>query len=506
MMKRNICLFFLLTAFARLNAQNGVLDPSFGINGSAVIDVGNSDNISKSIAIQPDGKILLAGYASTSINLFSLVRLNPDGSLDNSFGTNGIVTTTFPFTSIASSLVLQNDGKIIAGGHTWGGKYNEFALVRYNSDGSLDATFGNFGLVTTSFLNKSGIGRSLVLQEDGKIILAGRSYSDFNDFDDFALARYNSNGSLDTTFGTEGIVFTNFAITTDWINSVKLQSDGKIVAGGFSANRMALARYLNNGSLDNTFGINGMATNLVSTASQAGINGLALTKDGIYACGFSIDSTSNSTLVKYDYDGNISLGFGVNGILITNLAKQDSYNDIRIKGDKIVVGGTANSNGTFNFTVSQFDLDGDPVTSFGTNGVFIASPSNLFNQLEAIAIQEDGNILATGFCQDFPYDIGIVRVLSNTILAVDGSHSKSETIIYPNPSSDYIFIQSSSLRDFTEVNLLDTKGQVLLQMNGKDSKYTGSELKINLQIYPCGIYFLVVNNGEFSSTYKIVKK
>jgi len=506
MMKRTICLFFLITAFTAINAQNGILDPSFGINGIVVIDVDNSNNASKAIAIQPDGKILIAGYSTTSINLFNVVRLNGDGSLDNSFGSNGVVSTTLASTSIASSIALQDDGKIIAGGHSWGGDYNEFTLIRYNSNGSLDATFGNSGIVTTSFLNKSGIGKSLAIQADGKIILAGFSYSDFNDFDDFALVRYNSDGSLDNSFGTGGIVFTSFGNTMDWINSVTLQSDGKIVAGGFSADRMALARYLNDGSLDITFGANGLVANYIFTASQAIINGLSLTQDGIYACGFSIDSTSNSTLVKYDYDGNISLGFGVNGILINNIAQHDLYKDIKIKGDKIVVGGTANDNGNFNFTLSQFDLSGNPVLSFGINGVFMVALSSSFNQLEAIAIQADGKILATGFCQDFPYDIGIVRVLSNTLLSIDGVNSESKSIIYPNPTSEFICINSSSFKEIIDIKLLDVTGKVLKQISRASLEFNENELKIDMKNYPCGIYFLTVSNGGHISVHRIVKK
>jgi uncharacterized delta-60 repeat protein len=506
MMKQAICIIFLITAFTTINAQNGILDPSFGTNGIVVIDVGNLDNTSKSIAIQPDGKILMAGYSSTSISFFNVVRLNPDGSLDNSFGTNGVVSTALTSTSNASSIALQDDGKIIAGGHSWGGDYNEFTLIRYNSDGSLDATFGNSGIVTTSFVNKSGIGKSLVIQADGKIILAGYSYFDFSDADEFALVRYNSDGSPDNSFGTGGIVFTNFGNSMDLINSVTLQSDGKIIAGGFSAPQMALARYLTDGSLDNTFGTNGLVTTNISTTSQAIINGLALTQDGIYACGFSIDSTSNSTLVKYDYNGNISPGFGVNGILINNLAQHDLYKDIKIKGDKIVVGGTANNYGDFNFTLSQFDLSGNPVMSFGTNGVFMVAPTNSFNQLEAIAIQADGKILATGFCQDFPYDIGIIRVISNTLLSVEGFDSESKISIYPNPTSNFIYINSSSLGIFTDIKLLDVTGKVLTQINRASPEFNESELKMDLYNFPIGIYFLTVSNDGLRSVYKIVKE
>lgn len=505
-MKRINCMFFLLTAFAALNAQNGSLDASFGNNGIVVIDVGNSNNSARSMVIQPDGKILMAGFSTTSINLFNVIRLNPDGSLDDSFGTNGVATTTLASTSIASSIALQQDGKIIAGGHTWGGISNGFALIRYNSDGSLDTSFGNSGVTTTHLFGKDVIGKSLAIQADGKIILAGYSYTIFNDNDDFALARYHPDGSIDQTFGTNGVVFTSFGVNRDWINSIALQSDGKIVAGGFSSNRMAMARYLTDGSLDPTFGTNGLVLNIIANTSQTFINGLALSQDGIYACGFSTDSTNNSTIVKYDYDGNISPDFGVDGILINNLAPQDSYKDIKIKGDKFIVGGTATNNSMVSFTLSQFDLSGNPVTSFGTNGVFMVSPSSSFNQLEAIAIQEDGKILATGFCQEFPYDIGVVRVISNTLLSVDDAHPESTTIVYPNPTSDFILLKSSQSEVFTDLKLSDATGKVLTITKNAPIDSNEGELRIDMQHYPSGIYLLTAHNGKFTIMHKVVKQ
>lgn len=502
-------MFFLLTTFATLNAQNGVLDPSFGTNGIVVLDVGNSNNTTRAIAIQPDGKILMAGFSSTSINLFNVVRLNPDGSLDNSFGTNGVASTTLAFTSIASSIALQQDGKIIAGGHTWGGESNGFALIRYNSDGSIDNSFGNSGITTTHFFGKDAIGKSLAIQADGKIILAGYSYTIFNDDDDFAVARYNPDGSIDQTFGTNGAVFTTFGVNErDWINSIAVQADGKILAGGFSSNRMALARYLTDGSLDPTFGTNGLAVNIIPPASQAFINGLALSPDGIYACGFSTDTFNNSTLVKYDYAGNISPDFGVDGILINNIAQQDLYKDIKIIGDKIVVGGTAgnNDNSMFSFTLSQFDLSGNPVTSFGTNGVFMVSPTSSFNQLEAIAVQADGKILAAGLCQEFPYDIGIVRVISNTLVSVEDVLPESTTIVYPNPAADFVLLKNLSSEVFTDLTLSDATGKVLKLINNASFDSNEAELRIDMHQYPSGIYFLTTQNGKSTMMHKIVKQ
>lgn len=291
----------------------------------------------------------------------------------------------------------------------------------------------------------------------------------------------------------------------DWINSAVLQSDGKLVVGGFSANKMALARYLTTGSLDPTFGVNGLVTTTITTASQAIINGLALTPDAIYACGFSIDAYGNSTLVKYDYAGNVALDFGANGILINNLGGIDLYKDIKVKNNKLVVGGTINTDGIFNFSLSQFELNGDPVLSFGTNGVFTVAPTNFINGLESIAIQSDGKILAAGVCQDFPRDIAIVRVVSNTLVSVKEDQPESDLVIYPNPTSDFIKINGSIAKEITQITLTDALGKVLYQVPNILST-SEKEWIIDLSNHASGSYFLTLLSKAGSTMHKVVKK
>jgi len=139
-----------------------------------------------------------------------------------------VVITIFAYTSIASDVALQVDGKIIVAGHTWSGAENQFALARYNSNGALDSSFGNSGIVSSSFSTNNAIARTMKIQSDGKIVVAGHIYTLNNDFDEFAIARYNTDGSPDATFGNTGQVTTSFGIgTRNWINSIELQNDGK---------------------------------------------------------------------------------------------------------------------------------------------------------------------------------------------------------------------------------------------------------------------------------------
>ena len=232
-------------ALARYES-NGSLDLSFGTGGKVTTPFGSDQSCARSLILQPDGKLVAAGYSDDD---FALARYNSDGSLDLSFGTGGKVTTHFSiYADGTESLILQPDGKLVAAGHS----NRDFALARYNSDGSLDLSFGTGGKVITSFGSDQSRARSLILQPDGKLVAAGSSGNISNY--DFALARYNSNGSLDLSFGTGGKVITPIGSSTDYAHSLILQPDGKLVAAGSSDNGsnddFALARYNSNGSLD----------------------------------------------------------------------------------------------------------------------------------------------------------------------------------------------------------------------------------------------------------------
>ncbi|MBA2434942.1 MAG: hypothetical protein H0V54_07660, partial [Chthoniobacterales bacterium] len=236
--------------------MDGDLDPTFGTNGKVTTDFGTIIDEARAVAVQPDGKIVTAG-ATVGGNFFdfALARYNTDGSLDITFGTGGKVTTAFNTNNDeAFAVALQADGKIVAAGFAVIGGTDDFALARYNTNGSLDTTFGTGGKVTTAFGSSIDRAHAVAVQPDGKIVAAGRAVIGGGSFD-FALARYNTDGSLDTTFGTGGKVTTACGSSNDEAFAVALQPDGKIVAAGrvFSNKEdFALARYNTDGSLDTT--------------------------------------------------------------------------------------------------------------------------------------------------------------------------------------------------------------------------------------------------------------
>ena len=184
----------------------GNLDTTFGIGGKVITDIGGSDT-AYDVAIQADGKIVVVGETYNSNGNFAVTRYNPDGSLDSSFGNSGKAIADFANqTDRAYSVTIQSDGKILIGGITYNGNQTDAALVRYNSNGSLDTTFGNGGKVSTNFEGKSEWIESIAVQPDGKIVVGGSV-----DPNDFALIRYNSDGSLDTSFGNGGRVITSMS-------------------------------------------------------------------------------------------------------------------------------------------------------------------------------------------------------------------------------------------------------------------------------------------------------
>ena len=251
----------------------GAIDPTFGSGGKVITSFGTTGSgYARGVVVQADGKIVAGGLSNTSgQNNFTLIRYNPDGSLDTGFGAGGIVTTNLSTASRISRLLIQSDGKLVAAGYTLpnnlAGYGHVMTVVRYNLDGSFDTTFGSGGVV--SIPNPPGTNtqrdaRGAALQPDGKIVIDAL-YSPNNQFD---LVRLNTDGTLDTTFGTGGEVLTTFPATDNarYPNAVTVQSDSKIVVGGYASGTISYGspatiavRYNPDGSLDTGFGNGGVA-------------------------------------------------------------------------------------------------------------------------------------------------------------------------------------------------------------------------------------------------------
>jgi serralysin len=247
-------------SLARYNAD-GSLDTSFDGDGKVTTDFMGYDS-ARSVTVQADGKILVAGrgdYGGSYTSDFALARYNADGSLDTSFDIDGKVTTgIYNHSYKGESVTVQADGKIlVAGDSSSSSRSPQFALARYNTDGSLDTSFSGDGLVSEISFGSyiSSFAKKVTVQADGKILVAGRVTDDYYHTSSFALARFNANGSLDASFDNDGRVTTDFGSTNTYGSSATLQADGKILVAGTSNYDIALARYNADGSLDKTFSL-----------------------------------------------------------------------------------------------------------------------------------------------------------------------------------------------------------------------------------------------------------
>jgi uncharacterized delta-60 repeat protein len=328
----------------------GELDPSFDGDGRVVTDVPGSYEGAYAVATQADGKIVTAGeIIAGAARDFAVNRYTSDGRLDASFGGDGSVTTDFDgdFDAVYAVLI-QPDGKVLVAGQVFIGAvftgHTDFGLARYNLDGSLDTSFGGDGKVTTDLAGSYDAGYGLAIQPDGKIVVAGRADGTGRPTS-FGLARYHPDGTLDTSFDGDGKVITDFAGAHDRAYDVAVQGDGKIVAVGETTDggsvNLALARYGPNGSLDTTFGGDGRVVTDFGGSDLAA--GVALQPDGkIVAAGRTGGgSSSDFALARYGPDGDLDASFGGDGKVVTDFAGNlDGTSDLAVQNDgKIVAAG-----------------------------------------------------------------------------------------------------------------------------------------------------------------------
>jgi uncharacterized delta-60 repeat protein len=348
-----------------------------------------------SVTLQADGKILVAGHSYSD---FALARYNPNGSLDTTFSGDGKLTTSFGYGSgdYGHSVVVQADGKILVVGYSWNDGIGDFALARYNADGSLDTTFAGDGTLTTDFGSPYDEGFSVAVQADGKIVVAGSSNGDF------ALARYNPDGNLDITFSGQGKLTTNFGYGSgDYGFSVVLQADGKIVVAGGSSNsddeNFALARYNADGSLDTTFAGDGKVTTNFGSPYDKG-SSVAVQADGkIVVAGTTYNDRNDFALARYNADGSLDTSFSGDGKVITDFGSDDYGSSVAVQADgKILVAGTGYSGGTYDFALARYNPDGSLDTSFSGDGKVITDFGSIFDNGYSVVVQADGKILVAG--------------------------------------------------------------------------------------------------------------
>jgi uncharacterized delta-60 repeat protein len=399
----------------------GTLDTTFGDDGRVVTDLNGRSDEAFAVVVQPDGKIVVAGETwvyPQERPRFALARYNPDGTLDPSFGEAGQVMTGMTDDewdySVPRALALQPDGKLLVAGTSYDGEagHNVFALARFNTEGTLDAAFGRGGRVLTPIDSAEDAGNdeafALALAADGTIVLAGVTGSFPTNF---AAARYLPDGNLDPSFGNGGTVVTDLG-GEDKAAAVGIQPDGKVVLAGRGATNdddWAMLRYLPNGDLDPAFGDGGKVVTDFN-GGEDWVGGLVIRSDGAIVVGgqvhvgvvFCTDQNGftrgcdkfGSALVQYKPDGTLDTGFGDGGKALYDFDLTSGTAALALQPDgKIVLAGHYDYD---DFAVVRANADGALDSRFGDGGLTRTPFGRSLDAAYAVALQKDGAIVAAG--------------------------------------------------------------------------------------------------------------
>ncbi len=517
-MKKSI-LFIVLSIFifqATINNEqifaqtDGTLDNTFGTGGKVLTPIGSQDAASKAVALQADGKIVVAGWSYNSgiYDEIAVVRYNSNGTIDNTFGTAGIAIGNPGIYSDAYAIKVQSDGKILIAGVTENGADNDFILIRFNTDGTPDNTFGTSGITTTDFGSTDDKAFAIALQSNGKIVLAGQTFDGTNF--KIAMARYNTDGTLDNTYGSSGKIVESLSTADDLATALALQPDGKIVVTGYTWNGtnsdIALLRYATDGTLDNTFGTGGVTKLDISSSDNYGY-ALALQTDGkIVVTGTTAAGTGDYSVSRFNANGTVDNTFGTNGSVITdfNGLNDESYAVIIQTNGKIVAAGfSLIPGGNNDFSLARYNSNGTLDTLFGTSGKVITPVGTNDDWAYSMLLQPDGKIVVAGYSINGSGDddIAVVRYFISPTGITDINSEGNDVNLYPNPANNYISINAGAQTKENIVSIFNVQGQLVFSQPLLNTPAT-----LDITTLAKGVYTIKISNTERTIIKKFVKE
>jgi len=489
------------------------------------------------VAIQADGKIVTVG---TSVNTYGLhdiaiLRQLPNGTPDNTFGSFGkVIINNIRVDQFVESVAIQPDGKIVAAGRykslatTPGSNVYYFMTIRLNPNGTLDNSFNGTGKVLTSFNTGNCMAHSVAIQANGKIVVGGQNYN--GSYNDFAFARYNSNGTPDNTFGAAGKKIVSVSMKGDYCNEIAIQNDGKIVAAGITDKSVgyravAVIRLWVNGSPDPAFGINGFVITDLGADHDSGGLSVALQPDGkIVVSGHDMDDPNLQgyfLLARYNNNGTLDAAFNNGNVVLTQVQYYDRGESVAIQADgKIVVAGMVESFSGFEFNscVLRYTPTGALDNTFGPAGagyvVTNFGGTNLSAQdwLNGVAIQADGKIAACGTVQTQlfnPFYFLNVRYLASGAPFASIKSGEMQTAkmkkttlsVYPNPATDFIVVHGLNTEAENKIVITNMQGNVLKQFTVNNS----NSCIVHLEKLPRGTYMATINAANEKTSIKFIK-
>lgn len=502
-------LFTLLVTCSSLGlvAQPFALDPAFNSTGYATTTLGDSAGIGRSVLLQPDGKVIVAGYAKYGVIAsedFAIARYNTDGSLDNTFGSSGKVITEVASlaTDKAYASILQPDGKVILAGEAGG----DFGLVRYNSNGTLDNLFGSSGIVRESMSSGSDIIYAVDLLSDGSIIAGGCITS--QSLSTFAVAKFTSQGILDASFGNLGIAVTPLGTGISCVFSLKVQSDGKIVAAGVSVpsnNRdITVVRYNTDGSLDLSFGAgSGYVTTAIGNSNEQAMSVNIQSDDKIIITGRSNNGSNDDIcIVRYNSDGSLDNSFNTSGYNTTNISNGSdwSYASTIQSDGKILIGGHSTSGSYKNFAMVRYNTDGSLDNTFASNGILTSAISSLDDAIYGILIQPDGKIVSAGYAKVSSSNrFAVARYSVNTVDVSENSSTKNALQMFPNPCAEKLYIQD--VKQTGKITIFSSVGIKVFE-----EPVNTSNMELNIEAFSAGHYTLIYQGDSIVKSFSFIKQ
>jgi len=506
-------LMLICIEFPSIAQQSGDLDSSFNQTGKVTTSIYQYDD-AFDVAIQPDGKIISVGQVfNPNDYCFGVTRHLPDGTPDSTFNGDGKLVTDPSNYSAARRVVLQPDGKIIAAGSHFGAVFTSIMMVRYISDGSLDSTFGINGIVIHSMVLAEAAVNDLALQTDGKILVTCTYWVNLNP-EQFAVFRYNPDGTPDSTFGSAGKVILNLPTYDERSTCIGIQSDNKIIVGGFAGvtsgvDDFIVIRLDSTGNLDTSFGIGGIATCDFGAGQEDAIGLEIQPDDKIILCGTVVSpvtSIAQAGLARFYSNGTLDTTFnGVGSLLTTFTSNLLVYNMALQPDGKIVVCGEGTDLNK-DIIVLRYTSTGSLDTTFSNNGFVLTDFGSNYDCARAVAIQNDGNIVAAGRNNQ---DFVLARYIGNTTTGLDNVESTfTNVILYPNPVSNTVQLKYSlSEPQHVSIRLFDMGGKLIKTFIENQFKLPGEhqqELLIPQEL-ASGSYFVVIGNRAENLSIKIVK-
>jgi uncharacterized delta-60 repeat protein len=471
------------------------------------------------VAVQDDGKVLVGGYSTsgiTFINEFMLVRFNEDGTPDDSFGSNGVVTTAISgMGDEAQGIALQPDGKIILVGMSFTGEDYDFSVARYNTDGSLDSTFSDDGKLTTQVVPGTDIATSVAVQDDGRIVVAGvaATVSD----DNFAVVRYTADGQLDAGFAGGGIQNTPVGPFADKAWAVRIQDDGKIVVGGEAQNinmnyDFAVVRYDTAGILDPGFSGDGMTVIDLSGGNERA-RGLVIQPDGkIAAGGPSVNGGSYQMMIaRLHPDGSPDNSWSFDGTAIAIVGPgSQTARAMALQADgKILLAGSS-SGANMEFTVVRFLSNGVTDPAFQGDGT-VTTPIGFFDaEGYAMALASDGRIVVAGYASNgADNDLAVARYLNDVNVGVNAlATSPIDANVYPNIATDEAILEFTlSVPGSWTCSLVDMEGRPVRTLFAQRAMARGAHRgTIDLSGLAAGSYTVVLTSPGEQITMPLLKQ